>query len=148
MNRTTANLRRIFLMHLAISIFGLCNPCVAQDKQEAKPVLRIATFQADVTPPVGSPLSYGFVRPVERIVDPLSARGVILLTEEKPIVLCVVDWVAISNGAHDAWREALAGAVGTRPGSPTPLAPKGPSSSPGSTTTASTGITSMAVSIW
>src|SRR5581483_7190476 len=39
--------------------------------------------------------------------------GVILLGVGKPIVLCAVDWIAISNGGHDAWREALAKAVGT-----------------------------------
>ena len=96
-------------------LLGSCyvSQCRAQDDRPRKRLLRIATFQTDVTPPVGSPLSYGFVRPAERIVDPLSARGVILLTEEKPIVLCVIDWVAISNGAHDAWREALADAAGT-----------------------------------
>ena len=33
----------------------------------------------------------------------------------KPIVLCAVDWIAISNGGHDAWRESLAAAVGTTP---------------------------------
>ncbi len=59
------------------------------------------------------PLCYGFVKPVERIVDPLSARGVILLTDKQPIVLCVIDWVAISNGAYDAWCEALAEAAST-----------------------------------
>jgi len=55
------------------------------------------------------------VRPGERVVDPLTARGLILLTDKKPIVLCSVDWVAISNGAHDAWCEALAEAVGASP---------------------------------
>ncbi len=91
----------------------LVSPCCAQNKLKAKHPLRIATYQCDVTPPVGNPLCYGFVRPVERVVDPLSARGLILLTDEKPIVLCVIDWVAISNGTHDTWREALADAVGT-----------------------------------
>ena len=36
-----------------------------------------------------------------------------LLSDEQPIVLCAVDWVGISNAAHDAWRETLARAVGT-----------------------------------
>ncbi len=79
-----------------------------------KPVpLRIATFQADVTPPLGTPLCIGLVAPAKEILDPLSARGIVLLGAQAPIVLCAVDWVIIANGAQDAWREALAEAVGT-----------------------------------
>jgi hypothetical protein len=68
---------------------------------------------ADVTPPVGGVLCHGNVAPVKEIVDPLSARGVILLADQQPIVLCAVDWVGIGNESHDAWRDALAQAVGT-----------------------------------
>lgn len=75
--------------------------------------LRIATFKADVTPPVGSPLCIGLVAPAKEILDPLSARGIVLLGPQRPIVVCAVDWVIIANGAQDAWREALAKAVGT-----------------------------------
>ena len=82
---------------------------------EASQPLRIATFQADVTPPLGSPLCHGNVRPAKEIVDRLSARGIILLTDKKPIVLCSVDWVAISNTSHDEFRDAIAQAVDTTP---------------------------------
>ncbi|MBP7934892.1 MAG: hypothetical protein KA354_09635, partial [Phycisphaerae bacterium] len=77
--------------------------------------LRIALFQADVTPPLGSPLCEALVKPARRIVDPLSARGVILLTREKPIVLCAIDWTSILNGGYRVWREVLAQAAGTTP---------------------------------
>ena len=78
--------------------------------------LRIATFQADVTPPLGAQLCHGSTRRAKRIDDRLTARGIVLLPgEQPPIVLCAVDWVAISNAAHDAFREALARAVGTPP---------------------------------
>jgi hypothetical protein len=77
--------------------------------------LAIATFQADVTPPIGSPLCGGAVEPAKEIVDPLSARGLILFVEPAPLVLCVVDWVGIGNAAHDAWRSALADAAKTTP---------------------------------
>jgi hypothetical protein len=77
--------------------------------------LRIATFQADVTPPVGAILCHGNVDPAKEIVDPLTARGIVLWSGEKPIVLCAIDWVAIANASHDAWRAALAEAVGTTP---------------------------------
>jgi len=75
--------------------------------------MNIATFQVDVTPPLGSPLCGGGVAPAKKIIDRLSARGLVLLTDEPPIVLCAVDWVGIGNGGHDAWREALAEAAGT-----------------------------------
>ena len=74
--------------------------------------LRIATFQTDVTPPLGSPLCDGLVPAADAITDPLTARGVVLLVEP-PVVLCAVDWVGIGNAGHDAWREALAEAAGT-----------------------------------
>jgi hypothetical protein len=84
--------------------------------RSAEPVpLQLATFQADVTPPIGSVLCHGSCSPVKEIVDPLSARGVVLLGAGKPIVLCAVDWVAISNEAHDVFCQALAEAVGTSP---------------------------------
>ena len=79
---------------------------------QAKP-LAICTFQTDATPPLGSPLCDGAVVAAKEIVDPLSVRGIVLLGDEAPIVLCAVDWVGIGNGGYDAWREALARAAGT-----------------------------------
>lgn len=89
---------------------GLISRCSSAEPSQA---LRIATFQADVTPPLGSPLCHGNVQPAKEIVDRLSARGIIFLTGEKPIVLCSVDWVAISNTSHDEFRKAIAEAVAT-----------------------------------
>ena len=100
--------RREFL----ISVGGAAGlPCVLQSA-DRKP-LRIAHFVADVTPPIGAVLCHGNVSPAKEIVDPLTARGIILFPEGQPIVLCAVDWVGIGNAAHDGWREALARAVGT-----------------------------------
>ncbi|HIK94223.1 MAG TPA: hypothetical protein EYG03_19945, partial [Planctomycetes bacterium] len=75
--------------------------------------LRVAVFQADVTPPLGSPLCNGNVKPVMEIVTPLTARGVVLLGAGDPIVLCAFDWVGIGNESHDQFRTALGKAVGT-----------------------------------
>ncbi|MBI5801647.1 MAG: hypothetical protein HZA92_13115 [Verrucomicrobia bacterium] len=75
--------------------------------------LRIATFQADATPPIGSALCFGNVKPVKEVVTPLTGRGVILLGAGEPIVLCAFDWLGIANESHDAARDALAKAVGT-----------------------------------
>ena len=79
---------------------------------QAQP-LKIAPFEADVTPPLGTALCDGLVQPAKQIVDPLSARGIILFGNEKPIVMVALDWVGIGNSGHNAFREAIAKAAGT-----------------------------------
>jgi hypothetical protein len=76
--------------------------------------LRVAAFEADVTPPIGTPLCDALVGPAKEIVDPLSARGVVLLGEGEPIVLVAIDWVGIGNSGHDAFRDAIAKATKTK----------------------------------
>ena len=92
----------------ATMLLWLAGTVRAQDKP-----LRIAVFEVDMTPPVGTPLCDGLVPPAKEIVDPLSARGIVLLTEDRPIVLCALDWVGIGNSGYDAFRNALAKAAGT-----------------------------------
>ncbi len=76
-------------------------------------VLRAATFDVDVTPPIGSMLAYD---PVTNRWDlGLRARGIVLLGAGEPIVLCAVDWIGIANEGHDAFCQALAQAAGTSP---------------------------------
>lgn len=83
--------------------------------REAGP-FAIATFVADVSPPVGHPLQAGVgVKPVVTVLDPLLAHGFVLTGAGKPVVICSVDWCGIGNDAHDRWREALAIAAGTVP---------------------------------
>jgi hypothetical protein len=73
----------------------------------AKPGLKIGTFKADVTPPLGSLLCCeGGVKPAEEIVDPLTARGIILLGGAKPVVLIAVDRTGIATEGWDEWRLA------------------------------------------
>ena len=79
------------------------------------PSLHIATFRADVTPPIGHPLCGGWIKPAIAVDDPLEAVGVILLGMGRPIVLCAVDWCGLRNDANRLWREALAAAVQTVP---------------------------------
>ncbi len=86
-------------------------PAIASQKS-----LRIAVFSSDVTPPVGSALCYGLVKPAKRVGDPLLARGIVLLpNRQPPIVLCALDWLGIGNGSQDLWKQALARAAGTVP---------------------------------
>jgi hypothetical protein len=79
---------------------------------EAKPPA-VCAFQVDATPPLGSPLCESAVPPAREVVDPLSARGVVIYSDQSPIVLCAVDWVGIGGGAYDVWRAELAKAADT-----------------------------------
>lgn len=97
---------RPFRILIACALCGLLN---AAAKGES---LRLAAFQTDATPAVGSPVAYVNARSIE---DPLSARGIILLGSGQPVVLCAVDWIGIGNSGHDTWCEALAAAAGTTP---------------------------------
>jgi hypothetical protein len=74
--------------------------------------LRLATFDIDATPPVGSFMAYD---PVVATWDlGLRARGIVLLGTGDPIVLCAIDWIGIANESHDTFRDALASAAGTK----------------------------------
>lgn len=77
--------------------------------------IKLATFVADVTPPIGHPL-FGSISPAaQEIGEPLSARGIVLIGAGEPIVIAAIDWLEIRNDAYRAWRDALAEAAGTRP---------------------------------
>lgn len=95
-------------MLLTMSSLIYASASVAQ----APPPLRVGTFQADATPPLGTPL---IVKPVASVKDSLLVKGVVLLGDGLPVVLVAVDWIGIANGGHEAWRNALAQAAGTSP---------------------------------
>ena len=75
--------------------------------------LRLATFEVDATPSLGSAMAYDPVKRVDEMT--LRCRGIVLLGADQPIVLCAVDWIGIANEGHDAFRAALAEAAGTVP---------------------------------
>jgi len=77
------------------------------------PQLKLATFQADITPPLGHPLCGGWIEPVRGVDDPLRALGIVLLGMEKPVVLCALDWTGTRNESYEAWRTGLAEAART-----------------------------------
>lgn len=109
--RLPSQLPCTLLLLIVMPFAWLYTENVRGETQEAeRKQLRIAIFQADATPPLGSPVAYA---PVRKIEDPLTARGIVLLGAGSPIVLCAVDWIGIANGGHDAWRERLARAAGT-----------------------------------
>ena len=87
--------------------------CAADGPAATRPVYRLATFSCDVTIPLGHACMGGGIEPAREIVDPLLAKGLVLLGPEKPIVIVAVDWCELRNDAYDRWREVLAEAAGT-----------------------------------
>ena len=75
--------------------------------------LKVAVFDVDATPPVGSMMAYDPVKAQGELG--LRARGIVLLGSGEPIVLCAVDWIGISNEGNDVFRQALAEVAGTTP---------------------------------
>ena len=73
----------------------------------------VATFTADVTIPAGHAMIGGGNFYASSVVDPLQARGVVLLGGGAPVVFVAVDWCEIRNDAYTRWREVLAAAAGT-----------------------------------
>jgi hypothetical protein len=70
----------------------------------------VGVFAVDASPPLGSPLAYD---PTKGVVHPLSCRGIVLIGEGRPVVLCAVDWIGIANDGQSEFRRALAAAAGT-----------------------------------
>lgn len=96
----------------AILLFILASFCILHSSLATEP-LRLATFDVDATPSLGSAMAYDPVKRVDEMT--LRCRGIVLLGADQPIVLCAVDWIGIANEGHDAFRSALAEAAGTVP---------------------------------
>src|SRR3954468_20449500 len=79
---------------------------------EGRPKLRLATFNADVTVPLGHGMMGGSWLS-KSIADPLEANGFVLLGGGAPIVFVSVDWCEIRNDALERWQKVLAEAAGT-----------------------------------
>jgi len=73
---------------------------------------RVGVFNIDASPPIGSPLAYV---PTKGIDHPLRCTGVVIVGIGKPIVLCAVDWIGISNDGQADFKTALSKAAGTEP---------------------------------
>ncbi|WP_373803145.1 alpha/beta fold hydrolase [Bacteroides heparinolyticus] len=101
----------IFLLLICLVVFpGMVSPT---NKPAKTHTLKIALFDVDATPPVGSRLAYDPM--INSGEQALRAKGIVLFGEGDPIVLCAVDWIGIANESQDAFKEALAEAAGTIP---------------------------------
>ena len=90
---------------VALGLFGSSSLSAAE--------YRLATFQAEVTAPIGHALMGGGIAPASEVVDPLDCIGVVLIGPDKPVIMAAIDWCELRNDAYDRWREALAEAAGT-----------------------------------
>lgn len=100
-------LRPLSLVFVAVSfIAGSLTSLPAADS------IRLGVFDLDATPPIGSPLAYTTHK--EKVAS-LRMKGIVLVGDERPIVLVAADWIGIGNQAHDRFREVIADAVGTDP---------------------------------
>ncbi len=103
----------VFVLFLQCSLLQfLCGQESAQDNA-ASGGLKIATFDVNATPPVGSRLTYQEMLNSADLA--LRAKGIVVLGAGKPIVLCAVDWIGISNESQDVFKAELAEAAGTIP---------------------------------
>lgn len=76
----------------------------------------LATFEVDVTIPIGHPCMGGGIAPARGVAERLQARGLVLtFADQKPFVIVCFDWCEIRGSAYDDWRNALAKEVGTDP---------------------------------
>jgi len=107
-------MKPITLACLIFSSLIALHPTIhAQTATETEPKVKLASFDVDATPPLGSAMAYQPVRRLDELT--LRCRGVVLIGAGDPIVLCAVDWIGIANGGHDAFRQALATAAKTSP---------------------------------
>lgn len=74
--------------------------------------LEVASFDVDATPATGTMLAYDPMVGAGELT--LRCRGIILRGAGEPIVLAAIDWIGVANDSHDAFRDALAAAAGTR----------------------------------
>ena len=79
-------------------------------------MLRLTTFESDITPPIGHPLCAGWYPPASAVETPLSALGLVFVPDDDlPMVLCALDWAELSNGDYDCRSRTRSGPLYTRP---------------------------------
>ncbi len=90
------------------------NPARARSSNDSVPSgLRLSVFDVDATPPVGTRLASMVMTGTWDMG--IRAKGIVLYGAGKPIVLCSIDWIGISNEGQDEFKRALADAAETIP---------------------------------
>lgn len=101
-------IRSLFVGLLLTTIIQMPNGLLAAEG--GAPSLRVATFESDVTIPLGERL---YSKPLVAVDQPLQAKGIVLDDGTNRYVLCTVDWCTLRNSTHLLFRAKLAEAVGT-----------------------------------
>ena len=91
---------------LATALVAVCS------YSNAAETIQVGVFDVDASPPVGSPMAYD---PVKAVTTPLRCTGIVITGDEKPIVMCAVDWIGIGNDGQAIFKERLAAAAETDP---------------------------------
>jgi hypothetical protein len=99
-------MRLVLAFSLAFASCFLAAPAEAADAA----TLRLATFECDATPPVGSWL---YTEPLKTIEHPLLAKGIVLDDGSHRYVLAAIDWCVLAGSTHLPLRKQLAEAAGT-----------------------------------
>lgn len=102
-------MRYVIVGLIAVSFLRIPTPSLADDG------LRVATFSADITPPLGQPVGLGFIPILKTAEHPLLARGILLRDAGVSCVICTLDWMEVHNESYDFLREAIGKAAGVPP---------------------------------
>ena len=95
-------------------MLGMSSCASLRQAARAKQELRMATFSADVTVPIGHGMMGGAWLS-KSVADPLEANGFVLLGGDAPVVFVAVDWCEIRNEAYERWQKVLSEAARTKP---------------------------------
>jgi hypothetical protein len=106
----------IFLFSTLLLIFNYENATAGEFIAHNGPdqnQLSLATFDVDVTPPIGYVMPYGTV--VKSYDMGLRAKGLVISGSGQPIVIIAVDWIGIGNDGQEEFKRVIADAAGTIP---------------------------------
>jgi hypothetical protein len=103
-----------FLISAGTGCAGVSGTGKGNMKAASSGEVRIAVFDMDATPPVGTLMTYDTL--VNKWDLGLRAKGVVITGAGEPVVLCAIDWIGLANESQDVFKAALAEAAGTTPG--------------------------------
>lgn len=102
--------KKVLFLLIAVPVC-LLMPSSLQGAEPAED-LRVATFQCEVTPPLGDWL---YVSEVKTVEHPLLAKGILLEQGDRRFVLAAIDWCVLSGQARTLLREKMAAGAATEP---------------------------------
>lgn len=109
-------MRKLIIYYSRLSVcilFTITSVFVVYSANAQESGLKLATFDVDATPPVGSQLTYD---PMVNNWDlGLRAKGIVITGAGLPVVICSVDWIGIANDSQDEFKRIMAEAAGTVP---------------------------------